>query len=578
MYSKDALNSLLQEEMKYYYQAAEIISANHHNIILSILSKESKELFILKILDRRYYNKSLYQKIFSITGNSLLIPFQTFTDTSYIYFVYPHLNTLTEALSTKTINYSTLYTLIFSIGNAAASLHEHNILHLDITPNNIFLDNEGKCYLGDFSSALPIRDIQSLLSRRYLRTGTTCSFALPEQTQVPSVSYWNDCYSFVLLCYALFNRGKFPHETILPPTQAIEKINSFLTKWMKCPSHIGPSIIRNFLTELDDILNNCNEEKELLNYSLKLSDCDSGQNCFLEKTPDYNIENFSFSKTAMFPLHFNKKGHRLRLCPSKNAKEQSSLHLLLVHHHTPRTFLIYQRDKRPVLLYGLLIFCSFLFLFSLYHYLSKSSRREEKQNIILSKEIETPPTETMQIDTSPSCYPAQTSIPLASPASINTGLPDKINHKDKRGKKHILDISDNPNQNISFLKNKENISNLHILFANCCRLSTCSAFSSLSSLKELYLNSNQIISPIGLTGLSKLEVLVLSNNKLSDISCLSKLRNLTVLDLSHNCNLKNLKTLSSLTKLRCLILTNTNASEKEIQFLQKKLPSCTILY
>ena len=28
MYSKDALNSLLQEEMKYYYQAAEIISAN----------------------------------------------------------------------------------------------------------------------------------------------------------------------------------------------------------------------------------------------------------------------------------------------------------------------------------------------------------------------------------------------------------------------------------------------------------------------------------------------------------------------------------------------------------------------
>lgn len=541
MYSKDALNSLLQEEMKHHFQAVDIISANHHNIILSILSKESKELFVLKILDRRYYNKNLYQKIFSIAGNSLLIPLQTFSDASYIYFVYPHLNTLTEALSTKIINYSTLYTLIFSIGNAVASLHEHNILHLDITPNNIFLDNEGKYYLGDFSSALPIRDIQSLLSRRYLRTGTTCFFALPEQTQVSSISYWNDCYSFVLLCYALFNRGNFPHETILPPTQAIEKINTFLVKWIKCPSHIGSGIIKNFLTELDDILNNCNEEKELLNYSLKLSDCDSDQNCFLEKTPDCNVENFSFSKTALLPLHFNK------------------------------------RDKRPVPLYGLLIFCSFLFLFALYHYLSKSSHREEKQNIIVSKDIENPPTESMQIDTSPS-YPAQTSIPPTSPASINTGLPDKIYHKEKRGKKHILDISDNLNQNISFLKNEENISNVHILFANCCRLSTCSAFSSLSSLKELYLNSNQIISPIGLTGLSKLEVLVLSNNKLSDISCLSKLRNLTVLDLSHNCNLKNLKTLSSLKKLRCLILTNTNASEKEIQFLQKKLPGCTILY
>ena len=32
-----------------------------------------------------------------------------------------------------------------------------------------------------------------------------------------------------------------------------------------------------------------------------------------------------------------KKGHRLRLCPSKNAKA-----FLLVHHHTSRTFLVYK--------------------------------------------------------------------------------------------------------------------------------------------------------------------------------------------------------------------------------------------
>lgn len=563
IFSKATLNKLLPEEMIPHYQAGNLITINHHNIIFSVVSKESKEKFVLKILDKEYYDKNLYQKIFCITDASLLLPLQIFSDTSFFYFLYPHFKTLAETLSTKSICYSNLQSLIFSIGNAIISLHEHKILHLDITPNNIFLDNEGKYYLGDFSSALPIRNLQAFFPRHYLRTGTTACFALPEQAQTPPVSYWNDCYNFALLIYALFNNGKFPDETILPPSPAIEILNTFLLKWMKCSSSIHSGMVKNFLTGLKEILDSFDKEKELQNYCLKISDCNDNHNCFLEKTPDCSIENFSFPKNTIFHLSQSKK------------------------------------NRIPIPLYVLLIFCGFLFLFSFYHYLSQSRNNMEIEANILSEQINSipekntpsnansfhPPNTSCPATVSPypstpypvtaSPYP-NTPCPTVASSYPGTPSPNAANHRET--KKCILDISNNTSQNNPFFKDITKTSGLQILFANNCQFSTCTIFSSLSSLKELYLSNNQISSPTGLTKLSKLEVLVLSNNKLTDISSLGKLSSLTALDLSHNNNLRGIKSLSSLKKLHYLVLTNTNVTKKEILFFQKKLPHCTIFY
>jgi len=539
IFSKDTLNRLLPEKMIHHYQAINLIAANHHNIILSVLSNETEEKFILKIFDREYYDKNLYHKIFNITHASLLLPLQIFSDASCFYFVYPHFKTLAEALSTKSISYSTLHSLIFSIGNAVVSLHKHGILHLDITPNNIFLDNEGKYYLGDFSSALPVKNLLAFLPRRYLRTGTTQSFALPEQLQTPPVSYWNDCYNLALLIFTLFNNGKFPDETILPPLPAIERLNSFLLKWMKLPPSIYSGMVKDFLDGLEEILDTYDKEKELQNYNVQLSDSNDSQNFFLEKTPDCSIENFSFPKTSIFNLPFSKN------------------------------------SKISIPLYGLLFFCSFLFLFSLYHYLSQNSHREEEKSVFLSETVDYFHTETKKTNKNLP-LPSNISCPTTAPSRISTPLPDIT--KQKTEEKYILDISSDTYQKNSFLQNITNPSSLQILFANHCQLSTCTAFSSLTSLRELYLSNNKITFLIGLTNLSKLEVLVLSKNKLTDISSLSRLSSLITLDLSHNNNLKGIKSLSSLIKLRYLILTNTNVSKKEILFLQKKLPDCTILY
>lgn len=86
LFSQTSLNSLLPKEMKDCYEVTNLLTANQHNIILNVHFKKTGSLFVLKILDKKYYNKVFYQKIFGITDTSLLLPIQTFTDPYFIYF------------------------------------------------------------------------------------------------------------------------------------------------------------------------------------------------------------------------------------------------------------------------------------------------------------------------------------------------------------------------------------------------------------------------------------------------------------------------------------------------------------
>ncbi len=529
LFSQTSLNSLLPKEMKDCYEVTNLLTANQHNIILNVHFKKTGSLFVLKILDKKYYNKVFYQKIFGITDTSLLLPIQTFTDPYFIYFLYPQLKTLTEVLSTNSVSCTTLCTLIRTIGNSVVSLHKHNILHLDLTPSNIFVDQEEHFYLGDFSSAVPAKRYQALFFCHFLRTGTTSTFAPPNKEEIPPISYWNDCYNLSLFIYVLFNNGKLPDQNVIAPNPAISELNAVLLKWMKLPSSVHSNTIKEFLEELEQILIKYNNHRDFQKYNLLIEPANDKQNFLWENTPECDIENISVPKTAFFKLSFSHK------------------------------------NSKKIPLYSLFIFCSFLFLFSLYHYLVKSNKAKSNQITFQSEQLIIPVMESPQLkNTLPT--------PTISPLPKSTMIPIE-----KKGKP-ILDISENTEGSNILKKNFTKNHTLQILFANQCRISNCNIFASLYSLKELYLSDNQITSLKGITNLSNLEVLVISKNRLTDLSCLTHLKSLKALDLSHNQNLKDISVISSLKNLHYLILTNTNISEKTILTLQKQLPECTIFY
>lgn len=94
-----------------------------------------------------------------------------------------------------------------------------------------------------------------------------------------------------------------------------------------------------------------------------------------------------------------------------------------------------------------------------------------------------------------------------------------------------LSLSSNQVSDISALRNLTNLTELYLKNNN---IRDISALSNLTSLKHLNLNFNQVSDISALGGLTNLIDLKLYENQISDISALRNLTNLTKLDISHN--------------------------------------------
>ncbi|MBQ1821541.1 MAG: leucine-rich repeat domain-containing protein [Clostridia bacterium] len=160
-----------------------------------------------------------------------------------------------------------------------------------------------------------------------------------------------------------------------------------------------------------------------------------------------------------------------------------------------------------------------------------------------------------------------------------------------------LSLSDNQISDITALSG---LTKLEWLYLYDNQISDITALSGLTNLTHLDLDGNQISDITSLSGLTYLIYLSLSGNQISDITSLSGLTYFTYLSLSDNqisdiTSLSGLKyylkylylsdnqisditALSGLTNLTTLGLTGNPLSQKQIDKLKAKLPSCKIEY
>ena len=180
-----------------------------------------------------------------------------------------------------------------------------------------------------------------------------------------------------------------------------------------------------------------------------------------------------------------------------------------------------------------------------------------------------------------SAFSNQTNVFLASsPSSIIVSPPDNSPAAGFPATvpSNFLDLQKQGLTNVSLKRKLKQNQDITILAASYNQITSCKEIAPLSNVKELYLNTNKITSIQSLSACQNLSILVLSDNKLQDIGALQALSDLTILDLSDNPKITKIHCLSSLTKLQFLLLQNTGCSRKEISYLQKKLPLCTIFY
>ncbi len=501
-------------------------------------SKESENNFVLKILEKEYYDISLAKSLHSLPKQNFLFPIQTISDNSYFYFLYPYKRTLSDILLQEGLDFLMIHRLVTEIGNAVSILHKHNILHLDITPDNIFLDENYHFYLGDFSSScLAKKKFFFYHLHKCQRTGTTPAFAPPNTFQKKSISFWNDLYSFSILIFVLLDDGEIPSEHNKNRYSQFPTVNHILQKSIIPPSSNSKEIFPQFLLKLENALAKEKQNSDYTSYQIKLKENHEIIN--KNKTPDCTIQKANVTQIESVP---------------------KQLHV-------------------PIPLYGLLIFCGLLFLFSLYHYLAQTTKEYKPENNLIAQNLpdknpnpksSVPELENIKkrITENSADY---SSIPKETPAS------DIKTKEKKNNKKSILNISDSNFYNASFIENSIKPESVKILIANSCQFTNGLPFTDFINLEELYLYNNPLTSASKFSNLNNLKTLILSKCKLKDISCLAKLKTLTTLDLSQNKGLKGIQSLSALKNLEYLIITHTNIPQKDICLLQKKLPNCTIL-
>lgn len=520
LFTTETFFTSLPKEITDNYSVQSTISINRHNAVFMVKEKNKNQTFILKVLDREYYHKSLYKKIFSLTDSYLLLPIYSISDSASICSLYPQMLPLPEVLYTKGMNYSMLQNLVSDIGKAVHTLHSHQILHLDITPDNIFMDTEGHFFLGDFSSSQFMKKTSLLFFNHHSRTGSTPAFSLPpaENTEI---SYWNDCYSFALVLYMLCNYGNLPggRENNISP---FDSLLFFLEKNLQRPGSIHQNLVKEWIEKVESLFTICNNDSACKKYH-------------------FQIDSNTLDVLSVSTLEDIPANHKLHI--EKNIRPLRK-HIFSV----------------PVPFYGLLLLCTFILIFSIYCHLSKSNNKNTA--LIPSGQftnIESP------------------SPPTASPAATKKA-PAPSPHPTKETEDSVLNLSKIHCKNQSFQIELTRKPFIKILFANHCNLKNTIPFSGLRNLEELYLFDNDITTPKGFKRLTNLKILVLSKNKITDLAPLKELRSLTMLDLSHNHHLKHIHALSDITNLQTLILTNTNATQKEITYIRKKLPNCMVYY
>jgi serine/threonine-protein kinase len=153
-----------------------------------------------------------------------IIPVEDFGESDgYAYLVLPFLEvgTLTDWLREGPVSLRHGSRLMNQISGALQHAHDHGIVHRDVKPSNILLDDGGNAMLSDFGLARPQQEDVSLTGSMFVGTP---AFMSPEQVQGQKADALSDQYSLAVILY-LLTTGRLPFQGETPMATALKHLN-----------------------------------------------------------------------------------------------------------------------------------------------------------------------------------------------------------------------------------------------------------------------------------------------------------------------------------------------------------------
>jgi tRNA A-37 threonylcarbamoyl transferase component Bud32/tetratricopeptide (TPR) repeat protein len=181
------------------------------------------------------------------------------TEMDYIVLEYVEGRSLTEYIKEERPELSRLVRLAEKIASGLAAAHKLNIVHRDIKPDNIIIDDSGDPKILDFGLAKPLDPVQfedaadstQTVSEELTKVGKimgTVSYMSPEQVRGDKVDTRSDIFSFGILLYRMVT-GDLP---FAGPTQ-VETMAKILESSFEPPRQKNEAIP----TELERIITKC---------------------------------------------------------------------------------------------------------------------------------------------------------------------------------------------------------------------------------------------------------------------------------------------------------------------------------
>ncbi len=174
---------------------------------------------------------------------------------AYLVMRYLRGGSLRDKLLSGTVDLAFLMTMLDQIGSALAMAHRRGVVHRDLKPDNILLDEDNNAYLADFGIAKLLGDKNMDVESTF--TGSP-AYISPEQIQNDPVSHRSDIYSLGIMLYELLT-GEHPFKGVVATSllykHLTERLPPLSSKRPDLPPELDPIIQRATAKDPDDRYN-----------------------------------------------------------------------------------------------------------------------------------------------------------------------------------------------------------------------------------------------------------------------------------------------------------------------------------
>lgn len=204
--------------------------------------------------------------------------------TTYIAMRYIKAGTLKDRMSMGGLSFDEINRLISQIGAALDYAHRMGVIHRDVKPANILIDDQGDVYLSDFGLARMMEPTQQL-TESGVGLGTP-AYMSPEQGQGIKVDHRSDIYSLGIILYEMLT-GRVPYEAETPMAVVFKHIHGDLilphTIHPTTPESVERVVLKALAKDPADRYQTAGEMAQALNTAVRMMGAEEQQQTIVDQ-------------------------------------------------------------------------------------------------------------------------------------------------------------------------------------------------------------------------------------------------------------------------------------------------------